>query len=65
MNSISKTAEKKDMKAIFSTIWIFATLNYLYCDVLGFFDAGTLKGLLEGYAGSIQITQGFCWEPPY
>ena len=59
MNSINKTAETKEMKAILSTLWIFATLNYLYCDVLGFFDAATLKGLLDGHAGSIQITQGF------
>ena len=59
MNSINKITEKKDIKAIFSTLWIFATLNYLYCDVLGFFDATTLKGLLEGHAGPMQITQGF------
>ena len=59
MNSINATTATKDMKAIFSTLWIFATLNYLYCDVLGFFDAATLKALMEGHAGSIQITQGF------
>jgi hypothetical protein len=59
MNSINRTAETKDMKAVLSTLWIFATLNYLYCDVLGFFDAATLKALMEGHAGSIQITQGF------
>ena len=59
MNSINKTAETKEMKAILSTLWIFATLNYLYCDVLGFFDAATLKALMEGHAGSIQITPGF------
>jgi len=59
MSSINTTAETKDMKAFFSTLWIFATLNYLYCDVLGFFDAVTLKALMEGHAGSIQITQGF------
>ena len=59
MNSINATTATKDMKAIFSTLWIYATLNYLYCDVLGFFDAATLKALMEGHAGSIQITQGF------
>ena len=31
--------EKKiDMKSKLSILWIFATLNYLYCDVIGLFD---------------------------
>ena len=59
MNSTNTNTETKDMKAILSTLWIFVTLNYLYCDVLGFFDAATLKALMEGHAGSIQIAQGF------
>jgi len=59
MNSTNKTTETKDIKAILSTLWIFATLNYLYCDILGFFDVETLKSVLEGHAGSIQITPSF------
>jgi len=59
MNSINKTTVMKDRRVILSTLWIFATLNYLYCDILGFFDAETLKSVLEGHAGSIQITPAF------
>ena len=59
MSTAKGTMETKDMKAILSTLWIFATLNYLYCDVLGFFDPATLKAVTTGYVGAIQITQGF------
>ncbi|MCF8395677.1 MAG: DUF6326 family protein [Melioribacteraceae bacterium] len=32
METFPKT---KDRKIILSTLWIFVTLNYLYCDVSG------------------------------
>jgi hypothetical protein len=59
MNSVNETTKTKDVKAHFSTLWIFATFNYLYCDILGFFDADILNKLLTGHMGSIQLTQGF------
>jgi hypothetical protein len=59
MSAIKGTVETKNRKAILSTLWIFATLNYLYCDILGFFDPVTLNEVLTGRAGNIQITQGF------
>src|SRR5579864_290701 len=40
-----------DMKVKLSTLWVFATLNYLYCDVVTLMDP--VKH------GSIQLTQGF------
>jgi hypothetical protein len=50
----------KDRKIMLSTLWIFATLNYLYCDVLGLMDASILKQLLAGVLeGGIQLTPGF------
>lgn len=33
MKTNSKTTEKKDVKVILSTLWIFAVLNYIYADV--------------------------------
>ena len=42
-----------------STLWIFATLNYLYCDVVTFMNPPMLKGYLAGHVGNIDITQGF------
>ncbi len=41
----------KDKKVIFSILWLFATLNYLYCDVVTLMDP--VKHT------SIQFTQGF------
>ncbi len=37
MNTNSKTAEMKDRKVTLSTLWIFATLNYIYADVFTLF----------------------------
>ena len=37
MNTNSKTVEMKDRKVILSTLWIFATLNYVYADVFTLF----------------------------
>jgi hypothetical protein len=39
------------MNAKLSTLWLFATLNYLYCDVVTLMDP--IKH------GSMQLTQGF------
>jgi hypothetical protein len=33
----SKTVNMKDRKVILSTLWIFATLNYIYADVFSLF----------------------------
>jgi hypothetical protein len=41
----------QDMKTKLSVLWLFATLNYLYCDVVTLMDP--VKH------GSIQLTQGF------
>ena len=37
MNTNRKTVETKDKKVIFSSLWIFAMLNYLYADVFTLF----------------------------
>ncbi len=47
------------MKALFQAAWIFVTLNYLYCDVMGLMDPDLLKQFLSGTAGGIPLTQGF------
>ncbi len=47
------------MKAMFQTAWIFVTLNYLYCDLIGLMDPDLLKQFLSGTAGGIPLTQGF------
>lgn len=42
-----------------STLWLFATLNYLYCDVVGMMDPSLLRGYLAGNVGGMTISQGF------
>jgi len=48
-----------DMKEKLSLLWIFAMFNYIYADILTLMDSSVLAEILKGYAGSIQITQGF------
>jgi len=57
-------AKSMDRKVLLSTLWIFAMFNYLYADVYTlFFNPVLQKELwqkfLEGFAGTIPITQGF------
>jgi hypothetical protein len=59
MNSINQTTKIRDPKELFSKLWIFVTFNYLYCDILGFFDSNILNKLLTGQMGSMKITQEF------
>lgn len=47
------------MKAKLSTLWIFATLNYLYCDVVTLMDPNLLKGFLAGNVAGMDVSQGF------
>jgi hypothetical protein len=59
MNSNTQTTEIKDRKILLSTLWIFAMMNYLYCDIMSLMDPLQLKQLITGTAGTIHITQGF------
>ena len=48
-----------DMKSKLSTLWIFAALNYLYCDVLGLMDPELLPQFLRGSVNGLELTPGF------
>jgi hypothetical protein len=48
-----------DMKIRLSMLWVFAMFNYLYADIMTFMDPTTLKAIMAGQVGSMQITQGF------
>jgi hypothetical protein len=49
----------KDRKTILSTLWIFVTLNYLYCDLMSMMNPEVLNNFLSGDLGFVQITQEF------
>ena len=59
MNSNGNLIKKIDTRALFSTLWIFLAVNYVYRDILTAMDPGTLQGYLAGTIGDITITQGF------
>lgn len=59
MNTTSKVTTIGDTKTILSTLWVFLSVNYMYCDHLGFMEPGAVKGLLTGRVGSIQLTPEF------
>ncbi len=48
-----------DQRVLLSYLWIFATLNYLYCDVLGLMDPGLLKQYLSGTVNGMEMTPAF------
>jgi len=49
----------KNKKTLLSTLWIFAVLNYLYCDVLSLMDHSFLKELITGTVEGITMNEGF------
>ena len=59
MDTVKRTSTKADMKGIFSTLWIFLSVNYIYCDHLGIMEPEVFQDLMTGNIGTIQITQGF------
>jgi hypothetical protein len=59
MDIPGKRAIAMNRKALLSTIWIFAVLNYLYCDVVSLMDADLLKQYLGGKVDGMEMTQGF------
>jgi hypothetical protein len=49
----------KAKKELLSTLWVFVTLNYLYCDLIGLMDASLLKQYLTGHVGGMEINEQF------
>src|SRR3954447_17136614 len=54
-----RLGEVVSMNMRLSTLWLFATLNYLYADVAGLMDHNLLRQYLNGNVGGLQMTQGF------
>ena len=60
MNSNKNVTETKDRRVILSTLWIFLTVNYIFCDVFSNMVPGVLKELvMTGGLSGLQLTQGF------
>jgi len=48
-----------DKKQLLSTLWIFVTLNYLYCDLIGLMDKNLLSQYLTGNVEGLLIDESF------
>ena len=48
-----------EIKVLLSTLWIFAILNYLYADILGFYEPGLLQQIMTGSVDGMQFTPLF------
>ena len=48
-----------DQRVLLSYLWIFATLNYLYCDVLGLMDPSLLNQYVTGTVNGMEMTPAF------
>jgi hypothetical protein len=49
----------KDNKVLLSTLWVFVTLNYLYCDLIGLMDSNLLKQYLTGRVEGLVMDETF------
>jgi len=47
------------MRSKLSTLWLFATVNYLYCDVVSLMDPALLKQYVAGTINGMVVSQGF------
>ncbi|MEW6999223.1 DUF6326 family protein [Colwelliaceae bacterium BS250] len=46
-------------KNLLSLLWIYLTVNYIYCDVFTLHDAKYLEAFLSGDVGGMKITEEF------
>jgi hypothetical protein len=59
MSTNEITVKLDDRKVVFSTLWVFLSLNYIYCDHLAFMEPDFIQNLLSGHIGSIAVTPEF------
>ena len=50
---------KLEVKTLLSTLWIFAVLNYIYADVMGFYKPGMIQEIMTGGVGGMTFTPLF------
>jgi MFS family permease len=53
------TATRSRQRVVLQSVWLFALLNYLYCDVVSLMHRETLTQYLTGRVGDLRITEGF------
>lgn len=56
---VPNTKLGEQLPMILSKLWVFLSLNYIYCDVLSNMEMATIRSLLEGNIAGIPMTEGF------
>jgi hypothetical protein len=51
--------QKMNIKSKLSILWIFLSVNFIFCDVFTLMHAKDLQNILNGKIGDIEITQEF------
>ncbi|GHT14571.1 hypothetical protein FACS189432_05550 [Bacteroidia bacterium] len=46
-------------QTLLSTLWVFLSVNYIFCDVFTLMYSEELQKIIAGKAGEIEITQSF------
>ena len=52
---------KKNTRILLILLWVFYTVNFMYCDTLTKLEPGVLKEIMTGFTagGTVKITAGF------
>jgi chromate transport protein ChrA len=60
MNTNIKTA-KMNTKILLTILWVFYSVNFMYCDALSSLEPGVIAMHMSGYTadGTVKITDGF------
>ncbi len=56
--NILRTNQMDPMLRLLSKLWVFLSLNYIFCDVLSNMEMSVLQMLLKGNVGGIPMTEG-------
>lgn len=48
-----------DRRQLLPILWIFLTVNYIYCDIFSLHHAESLKAFISGEVGEMKLTEEF------
>jgi hypothetical protein len=57
--SVPTRIEKMSKSVLLSTLWIWVTVNYIFCDVVTLMNPRDLRNILDGKVGSLVMDEKF------
>ena len=60
-NGMNIKTGKTNPRLLLVLLWVFYTVNFMYCDTLLKLEPGVLEGIMSGFTagGTVKITDGF------